>query len=71
MHCQYMQEEPSLRFQNVNLKMVPFRRNEGRCAINGEESSEDREERILAMLGIIGTVLNLLVVIFVYIYTTI
>ncbi|KAK6470642.1 hypothetical protein HHUSO_G30915 [Huso huso] len=66
-----MQREPSLRFQNLNVKMVPLRRNEGRSAINGEESSEDREERILAMLGIVGTVLNLLVVIFVYIYTTI
>uniref|UniRef100_V9LI05 HHIP-like protein 1 n=1 Tax=Callorhinchus milii TaxID=7868 RepID=V9LI05_CALMI len=31
---------------------------------------EDKEERILAVLGIIGTVLNLLVIIFVYIYTT-
>lgn len=36
-----------------------------------DEDSDDQEERILAMLGIIGTVLNLLVVIFVYIYTTI
>lgn len=36
-----------------------------------EDPADDREERILAILGIIGTVLNLLVVIFVYIYTTI
>ncbi|XP_067830849.1 protein TUNAR-like [Heptranchias perlo] len=35
-----------------------------------EDEDEDKEERILAMLGIIGTVLNLLVIIFVYIYTT-
>ena len=36
-----------------------------------EEPANDREERILAVLGIIGTILNLLVVIFVYIYTTV
>ncbi|CAL8337282.1 unnamed protein product [Boreogadus saida] len=36
-----------------------------------EEPTNDREERILAVLGIIGTILNLLVVIFVYIYTTV
>ncbi|XP_065138689.1 protein TUNAR-like [Paramisgurnus dabryanus] len=41
-----------------------------RCRAIVEESENDREERILAILGIIGTVLNLLVVIFVYIYTT-
>ncbi|XP_067875302.1 protein TUNAR-like [Heterodontus francisci] len=35
-----------------------------------EVEDEDKEERILAMLGISGTVLNLLVIIFVYIYTT-
>ncbi|KAJ4939537.1 hypothetical protein JOQ06_028985 [Pogonophryne albipinna] len=31
---------------------------------------ESKEESILAMLGIIGTILNLVVIIFVYIYTT-
>lgn len=36
-----------------------------------DDSTNDREERILAMLGIIGTILNLLVVIFVYIYTSV
>ncbi|KAG1938690.1 hypothetical protein F2P79_017477 [Pimephales promelas] len=41
-----------------------------RCRAIAEEPENDREERILAILGIIGTVLNLLVVIFVYIYTT-
>lgn len=35
------------------------------------ECKEDREERVLAMLGIVGTILNLLVIIFVYVYTTI
>lgn len=34
------------------------------------EPMEDREERVLAMLGIVGTILNL-VIIFIYIYTTI
>ncbi|XP_078413741.1 protein TUNAR-like isoform X2 [Cetorhinus maximus] len=36
--------------------------------IQGEK--EDREESVLALLGIIGTILNLLVIIFVYVYTT-
>ncbi|XP_076834844.1 protein TUNAR [Brachyhypopomus gauderio] len=36
----------------------------------GIEDRESREESILAMLGIIGTILNLVVIIFVYIYTT-
>ncbi|XP_059807409.1 protein TUNAR-like [Mobula hypostoma] len=35
-----------------------------------DDEDEDKEERVLAMLGISGTVLNLLVIIFVYIYTT-
>lgn len=37
---------------------------------NGNQEKESKEESILAMLGIIGTILNLLVIIFVYIYTT-
>ncbi|CAM4614182.1 unnamed protein product [Lepidochelys kempii] len=37
----------------------------------GQEAKEDHEERVLAMLGIAGTVLNLLVIIFVYVYTTV
>ncbi|TNN30866.1 hypothetical protein EYF80_058981 [Liparis tanakae] len=36
----------------------------------GIPDQESKEESILAMLGIIGTVLNLVVIIFVYIYTT-
>lgn len=36
-----------------------------------DDSTNDQEERILAVLGIIGTILNLLVVIFVYIYTSV
>ncbi|XP_075470547.1 protein TUNAR isoform X1 [Ascaphus truei] len=36
----------------------------------GNQEKESKEETILAMLGIIGTVLNLIVIIFVYIYTT-
>ncbi|KAK7141884.1 hypothetical protein R3I94_011544 [Phoxinus phoxinus] len=36
----------------------------------GIEDKESKEESILAMLGIIGTILNLVVIIFVYIYTT-
>ncbi|KAI7804359.1 hypothetical protein IRJ41_007225 [Triplophysa rosa] len=34
------------------------------------QDKESKEESILAMLGIIGTILNLIVIIFVYIYTT-
>ncbi|XP_058471501.1 protein TUNAR-like [Solea solea] len=34
------------------------------------QDKESKEETVLAMLGIIGTVLNLVVIIFVYIYTT-
>ncbi|XP_061599867.1 protein TUNAR-like [Cololabis saira] len=36
----------------------------------GIQDKESKEESILAMLGIIGTILNLVVIIFVYIYTT-
>ncbi|GAB0190926.1 hypothetical protein GRJ2_001557900 [Grus japonensis] len=36
----------------------------------GSQEKESKEETILAMLGIIGTILNLIVIIFVYIYTT-
>ncbi|XP_056624139.1 protein TUNAR-like [Triplophysa dalaica] len=43
-------------------------------AVSEEETriqdKESKEESILAMLGIIGTILNLIVIIFVYIYTT-
>lgn len=34
------------------------------------EVKEEQEESILAMLGIFGTFLNLFVIVFVYIYTT-
>lgn len=34
------------------------------------EVKEEQEESILALLGIIGTFLNLFVIVFVYIYTT-
>ena len=36
-----------------------------------EQKSESREESILSFLGIAGTILNRLVIIFVYIYTSI
>ncbi|KAJ3613893.1 hypothetical protein NHX12_020136 [Muraenolepis orangiensis] len=36
----------------------------------GIQDREGKEESILALLGIVGTVLNLAVIIFVYIYTT-
>ncbi|CAL9688265.1 unnamed protein product [Knipowitschia caucasica] len=34
------------------------------------ELKEEQEESVLALLGIVGTFLNLFVVVFVYIYTT-
>ncbi|KAF4101750.1 hypothetical protein G5714_018182 [Onychostoma macrolepis] len=57
------------RWGSVILNMLPHGHHH-RCRAIAEEPENDREERILAILGIIGTVLNLLVVIFVYIYTT-
>ncbi|XP_060021514.1 protein TUNAR [Lagenorhynchus albirostris] len=36
----------------------------------GSQEKESKEESVLAMLGILGTILNLVVIIFVYIYTT-
>lgn len=42
----------------------------GTTAISIEEAKEEQEESILALLGIIGTFLNLFVIVFVYIYTT-
>ncbi|XP_063080301.1 protein TUNAR-like [Engraulis encrasicolus] len=36
----------------------------------GIQDKEGTEESILALLGIAGTILNLVVIIFVYIYTT-
>uniref|UniRef100_A0AAV2IYG0 Uncharacterized protein n=1 Tax=Knipowitschia caucasica TaxID=637954 RepID=A0AAV2IYG0_KNICA len=57
------------RWGSVMVTMVPSSRYV--CSAHAQEDeSNDREERILAVLGIIGTVLNLLVVIFVYIYTS-
>lgn len=38
--------------------------------VRAQEVKEEREESILALLGIIGTFLNLFVIVFVYIYTT-
>lgn len=34
------------------------------------EDKEEQEESTLALLGIIGTFLNLFVIVFVYVYTT-
>ena len=36
----------------------------------GMQDREGKEESILALLGIVGTILNLVVIIFVYLYTT-
>ncbi|TRY92496.1 hypothetical protein DNTS_028197 [Danionella cerebrum] len=55
-----------------NLQMFPGKMFNSalRDEEKGIEDKESKEESILAMLGIIGTILNLLVIIFVYIYTT-
>lgn len=56
---------------SVMVTMVPGGRYVCSTHAREDDSTNDREERILAVLGIIGTVLNLLVVIFVYIYTSV
>lgn len=56
---------------SVMVTMVPGGRYVCSAHAREEDSTNDREERILAVLGIIGTILNLLVVIFVYIYTSV
>lgn len=56
---------------SVMVTMVPGSRYVCSAHAREDDSTNDREERILAVLGIIGTILNLLVVIFVYIYTSV
>lgn len=56
---------------SVMVTMVPGSRYVCSTHATDDDSTNDREERILAVLGIIGTILNLLVVIFVYIYTSV
>ncbi|XP_072842727.2 protein TUNAR [Pogona vitticeps] len=55
------------RLKSLATKMVIMSGNEEE---KGNQEKESKEESILAMLGIIGTILNLIVIIFVYIYTT-
>ncbi|XP_060117874.1 protein TUNAR isoform X1 [Heteronotia binoei] len=55
------------RVKKLATKMVITSGNEEEKA---NQEKESKEETILAMLGIIGTILNLIVIIFVYIYTT-
>ncbi|XP_075609734.1 uncharacterized protein LOC104640386 isoform X1 [Balearica regulorum gibbericeps] len=55
------------RIKKLATKMVITSGNE---EDKGSQEKESKEETILAMLGIIGTILNLIVIIFVYIYTT-
>ncbi|XP_061469247.1 protein TUNAR isoform X1 [Rhineura floridana] len=61
--------EVSLRrgIKKLATKMVITSGNEEE---KNNQEKESKEESILAMLGIIGTILNLVVIIFVYIYTT-
>ncbi|XP_060543312.1 protein TUNAR isoform X2 [Pantherophis guttatus] len=54
-------------FEKLANKMVIPNGNEEE---KGNQEKESKEESILALLGIIGTILNLIVIIFVYIYTT-
>ncbi|KAM3920526.1 protein TUNAR [Leptodactylus fuscus] len=64
MLCRVRQGRGTLEFMT---KMVITGGNEDD---RGSQEKESKEETILAMLGIIGTILNLIVIIFVYIYTT-
>ncbi|CAM5172532.1 unnamed protein product [Eretmochelys imbricata] len=67
---QCVQVDLELRVEKLDVKMVPG--GAGSEGLGpGQEAKEDHEERVLAMLGIAGTVLNLLVIIFVYVYTTV
>ncbi|CAM4618006.1 unnamed protein product [Lepidochelys kempii] len=69
---QCVQVDLELRVEKLDVKMVPGGAgSEGLGPGPGQEAKEDHEERVLAMLGIAGTVLNLLVIIFVYVYTTV
>uniref|UniRef100_A0A087YRY3 Uncharacterized protein n=1 Tax=Poecilia formosa TaxID=48698 RepID=A0A087YRY3_POEFO len=56
---------------SVMVTMIPGSHYVCSAHTREDDSTNDREERILAVLGIIGTILNLLVVIFVYIYTSV
>ncbi|CAB1456184.1 unnamed protein product [Pleuronectes platessa] len=56
---------------SVMVNMVPGSRYVCSSHAREDDNTNDREERILAVLGIIGTILNLLVVIIVYIYTSV
>ncbi|XP_054053471.1 protein TUNAR [Rissa tridactyla] len=64
MHCMVILKG---RIKKLATKMVITSGNE---EDKGSQEKESKEETILAMLGIIGTILNLIVIIFVYIYTT-
>nr|XP_056707516.1 protein TUNAR [Euleptes europaea] len=64
MHCMVSLRR---RVKKLATKMVITSGNEEEKA---NQEKESKEESILAMLGIIGTILNLIVIIFVYIYTT-
>ncbi|XP_077179721.1 protein TUNAR [Paroedura picta] len=64
MHCMVSLRR---RVKKLATKMVITSGNEEEKA---NQEKESKEETILAMLGIIGTILNLIVIIFVYIYTT-
>ncbi|KAM3851686.1 protein TUNAR [Vipera latastei] len=64
MHCMVTLRRT---FEKLANKMVITNGNEEE---KGNQEKESKEESILALLGIIGTILNLIVIIFVYIYTT-
>ncbi|XP_053231746.1 protein TUNAR [Podarcis raffonei] len=64
MHCMVSLRR---RIKKLATKMVITSGNEEE---KSNQEKESKEESILAMLGIIGTILNLVVIIFVYIYTT-
>lgn len=65
--CLFFQTGVKGKPQTSPKKMVNTAVSEEETRIQDKES---KEESILAMLGIIGTILNLIVIIFVYIYTT-
>ncbi|XP_069853739.1 protein TUNAR isoform X3 [Dipodomys merriami] len=71
-----LRNKPSITLKKVSLarKIKTFATKmvitSGNDEDRGGQEKESKEESVLAMLGIIGTILNLIVIIFVYIYTT-
>lgn len=70
--CPTQQVDLKAQVENVSITMVPVTAGGGHRLSPTPtpllpEPLEDQEERVLAILGIVGIILNLLVIIFIYI----